>query len=891
MSTDYYKKNQEQQKEASVRKKNKLVLLLKVIGGSIAFILISLVLIATIFEKQIAEMVIKTLNKQLKTELKVTDASLSLIRKFPKAAVYLHDAQIEGVGGQKEKLLNVESIALQCNTIGLLMGNYNFNTISIENGSLFIHVDNKGNVNYDIFKPTETTPDPESGDLNLSISNATLSNISIHYVNQSSKYDVKVVANSAYFEGDFVIDNKLNRNQHTMTSYAELYSEYVTVGETVYLRGKELAYDGAINLDLAKEVYTFEEIKLFLQGNEFKVDGSISKVAKGMQYDINFDSDHALLGSLLQLVPDQYAATLGQFESNGSLSFDARVNGVATAKSSPVIEVNFGLKDGRLSHPNLVGSMKNVNFNVHFTNGNGIDDQTAKLSLVGFQASINNEPFNLSWEMIGLKDPMITMVVDGKIPLASVFGFLGPQVTEGSGYVEVAKLSLDGRLNDMISMNTIPRVKLGGVINFNQAQLLVNNITTHIESGKLSLENNVFSMNNITVNTTASQFILNGEFHNILPVLLSDSLNSENAQLTFNASLFSEKMDIDELLALSSGHSAEDIQAAPEAEKDSLTQATYENRAYNTSFLRGTFITNIVELKYGKVIAKNFNGEVSFDNSLMSLKGVKVDAMDGNFELNSKIYFEKEPRLELFLDCKNIDIQQFLIQFDNFGQDVLTADNLRGRLESLIKVNLFFDSLGNFKHNDLYVVADVLLKNGELINLKMLEGFSSFIKLRDLQHIVFTELKNQFRIENGRFFMPAMFIQSNALNLLIGGEYGFKHDMDFKIKINAGQVLANKFKKYNPEKLAIKAKQQGLFNIYAHIFGNVYGNIDYKIGPKNTKKFLDAQLSQNLPAIANTLQDEFRKSAIGNEVQPVVQVLTQPSDWEDIPGFDENAEN
>jgi hypothetical protein len=74
--------------------------------------------------------------------------------------------------------------------------------------------------------------------------------------------------------------------------------------------------------------------------------------------------------------------------------------------------------------------------------------------------------------------------------------------------------------------------------------------------------------------------------------------------------------------------------------------------------------------------------------------------------------------------------------------------------------------------------------------------------------------------------MPAMFIQSNALNLLVGGEYGFNHDLDFKLKINAGQVLANKFKKYNPDKPAIKAKQQGIFNIYAHIFGNVYNKID-----------------------------------------------------------------
>ncbi|BDS15080.1 AsmA-like C-terminal region-containing protein [Aureispira anguillae] len=891
MSVDNYKTKAEKSKAQKARKKGRLRFLLKLIGGSILTALIGLIIVAALFEKQIAEMVIGALNKQLKTELHVSEASLSLIWKFPQAAVYLNDAQIEGTGGQEEKLLDVGSISLQCSTLGLLMGNYNFTSIAINNGALFIYSDKKGNVNYDIFKPSEKATTSESTDLNLSISNATLSNVAIHYVDEASSYDIKVKAKSAYFEGDFIIDNVLNENKHTMTSYAELYSEYITVGETTYMKGTDLAYDGAVDLDLAAEIYSFERIKLYIQGNEFKVNGSIAKAEKGTEYNMVFDSENALLGSLLQLIPEQFAATLGQFQSNGKLSFDARINGIATKRNAPIIEVKFGLKDGRITHPNMEGSMKNVNFDVHFTNGNGIDDQTAKLNLIDFQAHLNNQPINLSWEMIGLENPTINMGLDGKIPLNAVYGFFGEQVTEGNGWLDIAKLSLKGRLKDMISMYRIPRVQLDGLINFEQAYLLVNDIPATIESGQLSLENNTFNVSNVTLKTSESDAVLNGEFHNVLPVLLSDSLNSQNAKLTFQASLHAQKMDVDELLAIGSGHSTEEIEAAPLAEQDSLTKETYESREHRTSFLKGSFITNIVNFKYGNVLAQNFNGEVEFNNSTMQLKGVKVDAMDGKFELNSKIHFEKEPRVELFLDCDNIDIQKFLEQLDNFGQEVLTADNLRGRLKSLIKVNLFLDSLGNFKHDDLFVVADVRVENGELINLKLLEGFSGFIKMRDLQHIVFTELTNQFKIEHGKFILPAMFIQSNALNLVVGGEYGFNHDLDFKLKINAGQVIANKFKKYNPNKTAIKARQKGLFNIYAHIYGNLYENYSYKIGPKHSKRFLEAQLNQNLPALTNTLRAEFAKNTNKEANQPIIAPLAQPKEWEDIPEYEgENTE-
>jgi hypothetical protein len=280
---------------------------------------------------------------------------------------------------------------------------------------------------------------------------------------------------------------------------------------------------------------------------------------------------------------------------------------------------------------------------------------------------------------------------------------------------------------------------------------------------------------------------------------------------------------------------------------------------------------------------------VAFDNSVMQLRGVRTNAMDGLLKLNSKVYFEKEPRVELFLDCNNIDMREFLVQTNNFGQEAITAENLRGRLNSLIRINMYMDSLGNFQHDKLYMVADVTLLDGEILNLKMLEGFSSFVKMSDLKHIVFTELHNQFKIENSKFIMPAMFIQSNALNLLVGGTYSFNHDMDFHVKINASQVFGNKFKKYNPDKPVIKARQNGLINIYARILGNLYGDYTYRIGPKYTKeskRFLDEQLASDLPALTNTLALEFSQNKNIADPTSKVNALKQPSQWEDIPEYE-----
>jgi hypothetical protein len=58
-----------------------------------------------------------------------------------------------------------------------------------------------------------------------------------------------------------------------------------------------------------------------------------------------------------------------------------------------------------------------------------------------------------------------------------------------------------------------------------------------------------------------------------------------------------------------------------------------------------------------------------------------------------------------------------------------------------------------------------------------------------------------------------MFIQNNAVNLTIAGWQGYDLDFDYVIKVNAGQTVANKFKRFNPKRKAIKAKKEGWFNI------------------------------------------------------------------------------
>ncbi len=208
---------------------------------------------------------------------------------------------------------------------------------------------------------------------------------------------------------------------------------------------------------------------------------------------------------------------------------------------------------------------------------------------------------------------------------------------------------------------------------------------------------------------------------------------------------------------------------------------------------------------------------------------------------------------------------------ENFGQKELTDKNVKGRLDSKILINAFWDEDFNFLDEKLYVLMDLTIREGELIDFKMMEDFSKFVKIEDLKQIRFTDMRNQLSIKNSVLTIPSMFLQSNALNLTLAGKYGFNNDVDFKFKINAGQIISSKFKRFNPLRNPKKAKKNGWFNIYVGMEGNLYGklNFDYT-DKKDAKAVLDDKLKVEFQDIQNIIKTKFKTDDV-----------TEPLDWDD----------
>lgn len=844
---------------------------LLLIGIVFLFTLLTLaVIVASFFEDTIGRRIIAEVNKQLKTELVIGGFDLEVIRSFPNAAATLRDVRLaDAQGGQ---LLEAREMSFQFGLMSLFTSKIDVNTVVIRNGALAVFIDQQGEPNYDIFvESEETEPTQTASGPTIALTNARLENIYLSYQDQSIEQDVGALVETATFNGEF------SSALYNLESEAQLLVKTVRIGRDIYVNEKPLTYRAKVVVNNTERRYDLTDVWVQLGGLAVAANGSIETRPQATYFDLQLNSDEGTVGDVLSLLPGAYTDQLGDIESSGRFRLDGTIIGEFSPQQNPEVKTSIVLNDGRISSPRMNGSIKDVTFEAYFTNGSARNNQTTVFELRRLTGYFQRQLYEMRLRVENLNDPLVDFIADGAMPMDVLMGFLpSDQIEDGSGEIEIAQLQLKGRYNDMIRPSTINRVEAGGAIIFDDAALTLKGETVRIDRGQLRLEQNAFFFEEVRFTGPGTDIEFQGSAYGLIPVLFADSLNSQDAEFEFDARLLARELDIDRLMGLSAPTEAEVAAAESTGQTDSLQQAIVLNREQFTRFLKGTFQAEIQEYNFNKIEGRDFKGEITFINNEMDIIG-RTNAMGGMIEVDGRLYFEKAPYLRTKLICEDVDIHTFFEQTDNFGQDVMVADNIYGQLDSKMLIEVYFDPAGNFLQDKLRVIAGIGLTDGRLRGFGMMDSFSTFVNINDLRDIRFTDLQNFLEVRNSRLYLPVMFVQSNALNLTVSGEHSFEQEIDYNIKVNAGQVLATRFKRHDPNLAPKPARQKGFFNLYYSVDGTID---DYEIQSAKKEVKSDFELSElRKRQIQAALEESFR--------QPI-QLIEEPMQWRDIPEYQED---
>jgi len=285
----------------------------------IGFFILTAVIIAAFFEKQVGEKLISEINKQLKSELSVNSFDLSLLSYFPDASATLHgvflDDALDGA------LLETEKMSFNFSLFSLFGDIIKVHSIVIEDGALMIRTDKKGRTNYNIIKASkvETLPEDEGVGISISMEEAALRDVEFIYIDERVNQEVKMKIREAVISGEF------SSERFALSSFAKMKSEFIEIdGERIFVN-KDLVYDATVDVDMAQGRYLLQDVDLGVESNMFKITGTVLSKKKDLDLDLRITSEECSLGTMFELLPEEQLAYFSDFESTGTFLFDAIV--------------------------------------------------------------------------------------------------------------------------------------------------------------------------------------------------------------------------------------------------------------------------------------------------------------------------------------------------------------------------------------------------------------------------------------------------------------------------------------------------------------------------------------------------------------------------------------
>lgn len=176
-----------------------------------------------------------------------------------------------------------------------------------------------------------------------------------------------------------------------------------------------------------------------------------------------------------------------------------------------------------------------------------------------------------------------------------------------------------------------------------------------------------------------------------------------------------------------------------------------------------------------------------------------LDVAGGSMDLTG--YFDARDSTHIYfaptLAATSIDLDQFMVKFENFGQDYLVSDNLHGFANCDLrgKIRIHKDLTPMIEASELEIDLEIL--EGRLDNYEPMLYLADYFANSNLSRIRFDTLRNTFTLKDNVFEIPRMTINSSLGYMELWGsqDLGERFETDLSLKIPLSLVSDAAFSK------------------------------------------------------------------------------------------------
>lgn len=756
-----------------------LKIFLKILSGLI--ILIVLVWFGAAYyinhnNKTILNTILNQLNANINGKIEVQSMETTLLRGFPGVAVSLKKVRLRDSLWTKHKhdLLNASDIDISLNMFSLIAGNIKINKIGINHASIYIYTDSTGYSNTSMFKRKANSKASEKDKKDFEIKRVDFNKVDLIVDNRKRFKLFNFLIDELTGKIDY-LDSGWNGNLKLNT---QVKSFAFNTKKGSFLEGKRLEGTLTTHYNNGRKEITIEQRKLNIGDDEFLIGATIDLAKNESAFAINVRADNILYQNISSLLSPNISSKLLRFVIDKPIAVVGHIidDGDKT-NPNPLINVRIQVKNNGVTIPS--GRLTNCSFTGTFTNrdtvGKPIGDRNSTIRFYALTGDYYNAPLKIdTFAITNLERPVAAGFITSQFSLKKLNSSIGAQTFDFKGGTADVRLYCKTEIDSfkfvrpILSGNVV--IKNADITYLPRSMHLVNsNLTLNFNQKDLAITNSRFQLGKSILNMNCSiQNFLNFYYTDPEKIIVNLKLSSPTLSLSEFMSFLAPRKTIKKktIVKNSANEVANQLAAVLEAAKVNIQLDV--NKAIYKRFTANNLKANIAMLSNGIYFNKI---SISHAGGNLNLNGnIKQSGTINTFIINSVV--------------SRVNVKEFFYAFENFGQNSITSQNLKGYLSAKVNAAGSITDKGNIVSRSMYGKVIFNLSNAALVGFEPLQRVQKFaFKNRDFTNITITNLDGTLTLNGDKIDIEPMQVNTSVLNFNMRGIYGLSSGTNITLDI------------------------------------------------------------------------------------------------------------
>lgn len=382
-----------------------------------ALLFLLILIIPSVFKKQVANVLRNQLNQSLEARVSFKDADINLWRNFPHFTVSLDEFVVAGRHEfTGDTLIRTSNLHLTVSSWKLITNKgVEIRDLKFVEPVIHVVILKNGKTNYDIVSSDTLQTDSEVA---LKVESWQVEAGKFLYDDRSN--DIMLRSNGTTLQGN--IDIKGSVTGFTIAAVSESFTSYYE--NKRYIGDKAIVFNLEGTYDSKTSTVTFSDNAVAVNNLNIGFSGTVQFNENDQAIDLKFRTAEAAFSDILSL-SQAISKDFNKLDIKGTMALEGQVLGTLNTDKEiiPAFKMNLVVQEGSIKYQSLTKSLNEINFDLAAYNTDGNLDNTI-IALQYFGMKIGENPVFGSGEIQGFRNGKVTADIMAKIPLsdlASIF--------------------------------------------------------------------------------------------------------------------------------------------------------------------------------------------------------------------------------------------------------------------------------------------------------------------------------------------------------------------------------------------------------------------------------------------------------------------------------------